>query len=145
MSGEGTTVMPTASAPAVLPPLQYCVAESKPRPASAPPDGQILTLVKEDARPSSVGDGQQGTGVLLQGYYPKAPVIVMSSASDTPLIRVAPQPQPQLVQMSDVMFYPGPGNCGCNLKAMLMCKQCGAFCHDDCISPSRLCVTCLIR
>lgn len=35
--------------------------------------------------------------------------------------------------------------CVCNLKAMIMCKKCGAFCHDDCIGPSRLCVTCLIR
>lgn len=35
--------------------------------------------------------------------------------------------------------------CVCNLKAMIMCKKCGAFCHDDCISSSRLCVTCLIR
>lgn len=38
-----------------------------------------------------------------------------------------------------------PSQCGCNLKAMIMCKKCGAFCHDDCIGPSRLCVTCLIR
>ncbi|XP_022244083.1 putative Polycomb group protein ASXL2 isoform X2 [Limulus polyphemus] len=37
------------------------------------------------------------------------------------------------------------GNCACNLKAMVMCQKCGAFCHDDCIGPSRLCVTCLIR
>ncbi|GLV38619.1 Additional sex combs [Carabus blaptoides fortunei] len=36
-------------------------------------------------------------------------------------------------------------SCVCNLKAMIMCKKCGAFCHDDCIGPSRLCVTCLIR
>ncbi|XP_071448972.1 polycomb group protein Asx isoform X2 [Hetaerina americana] len=35
--------------------------------------------------------------------------------------------------------------CACNLKAMIMCRKCGAFCHDDCIGPSRLCVTCLIR
>lgn len=35
-------------------------------------------------------------------------------------------------------------NCACSLKAMVMCKKCGAFCHDDCIGPSRLCVTCLI-
>ncbi|XP_076317627.1 uncharacterized protein LOC143229332 isoform X3 [Tachypleus tridentatus] len=39
----------------------------------------------------------------------------------------------------------GRGNCACNLKAMVMCQKCGAFCHDDCIGPSRLCVTCLIR
>lgn len=36
-------------------------------------------------------------------------------------------------------------SCVCNLKAMIMCKKCGAFCHDDCISPSRLCATCWIR
>lgn len=36
-------------------------------------------------------------------------------------------------------------NCVCNLKAMIACKKCGAFCHDDCIGPLRLCVTCLIR
>ncbi|XP_074643450.1 uncharacterized protein LOC141900440 [Tubulanus polymorphus] len=36
------------------------------------------------------------------------------------------------------------GNCACSLKAMVMCKKCGAFCHHDCIGPSKLCVTCLI-
>lgn len=35
--------------------------------------------------------------------------------------------------------------CACSLKAMIVCKKCGAFCHDDCIGPSKLCVTCLIR
>ncbi|XP_047107553.1 uncharacterized protein LOC124776558 isoform X2 [Schistocerca piceifrons] len=35
--------------------------------------------------------------------------------------------------------------CACNLKAMIICKKCGAFCHDDCIGPSRLCGTCVIR
>lgn len=35
-------------------------------------------------------------------------------------------------------------NCMCSLKAMIMCQKCGAFCHDDCIGPSKLCVTCLI-
>ena len=34
--------------------------------------------------------------------------------------------------------------CACNLKAMVMCKKCGAYCHDDCVGPSKLCVTCLI-
>ncbi|KAJ7332229.1 hypothetical protein JRQ81_014409 [Phrynocephalus forsythii] len=32
----------------------------------------------------------------------------------------------------------------CSLKAMIMCKGCGAFCHDDCIGPSKLCVLCLV-
>ncbi|XP_030209463.1 putative Polycomb group protein ASXL2 [Gadus morhua] len=28
--------------------------------------------------------------------------------------------------------------CSCRLKAMIMCQGCGAFCHDDCIGPSKL-------
>lgn len=36
-------------------------------------------------------------------------------------------------------------SCPCSLKAMIACKKCGAFCHDDCIDQSRVCVTCLIR
>ncbi|XP_029467117.1 putative Polycomb group protein ASXL1 isoform X2 [Rhinatrema bivittatum] len=32
----------------------------------------------------------------------------------------------------------------CSLKAMIMCKGCGAFCHDNCIGPSKLCVLCLV-
>ena len=39
----------------------------------------------------------------------------------------------------------GVNSVACNVKAMVVCKNCGAFCHDDCISSSRLCVTCLIR
>jgi hypothetical protein len=38
----------------------------------------------------------------------------------------------------------GSGNCVCDLRAMIMCRKCGAFCHDDCIGPSDLCLTCLI-
>lgn len=34
-------------------------------------------------------------------------------------------------------------NCACNLKGMKTCSKCGAFCHDDCIGSSKLCVTCL--
>lgn len=34
--------------------------------------------------------------------------------------------------------------CYCRLKAMIVCKGCGAFCHDDCIGPSKLCVSCLV-
>lgn len=36
-------------------------------------------------------------------------------------------------------------NCACSLNAMVICQQCGAFCHDDCISSSKLCVACVIR
>jgi hypothetical protein len=37
------------------------------------------------------------------------------------------------------------GNCVCDLRAMIMCRKCGAFCHDECIGSSDLCLTCLIR
>ena len=35
-------------------------------------------------------------------------------------------------------------NCVCNMRAMVMCKKCGTYCHDDCIGPSKLCVRCII-
>jgi len=43
------------------------------------------------------------------------------------------------------MVQNGVNSVVCNMKAMVVCKNCGAFCHDDCITASRLCVTCLIR
>ncbi|KAK7100125.1 putative Polycomb group protein ASXL2 [Littorina saxatilis] len=36
-------------------------------------------------------------------------------------------------------------SCMCNHKAMVMCMQCGAFCHELCTGPSKLCVKCLVR
>jgi hypothetical protein len=36
-------------------------------------------------------------------------------------------------------------SCLCNMKALVACQSCGAYCHDDCISANRLCFTCLIR
>ncbi|XP_022102589.1 putative Polycomb group protein ASXL3 isoform X2 [Acanthaster planci] len=37
------------------------------------------------------------------------------------------------------------GKCSCRLGAMVVCKGCGAFCHDDCISPTSLCMACVVR
>uniref|UniRef100_UPI00358E97BD putative Polycomb group protein ASXL2 isoform X2 n=1 Tax=Myxine glutinosa TaxID=7769 RepID=UPI00358E97BD len=34
--------------------------------------------------------------------------------------------------------------CPCRLRALIVCRGCGAFCHHDCIGPSRLCVSCLL-
>lgn len=39
----------------------------------------------------------------------------------------------------------GGTNCACSLNAMVICQQCGAFCHDDCISAAKLCLSCVIR
>ena len=38
-----------------------------------------------------------------------------------------------------------PGKCSCRLGAMVICKGCGAFCHDDCVSPTSLCMACVVR
>ncbi|ESO09200.1 hypothetical protein HELRODRAFT_168159 [Helobdella robusta] len=35
-------------------------------------------------------------------------------------------------------------DCTCNLKAFVICSKCGAFCHNECIGPSKMCITCLI-
>lgn len=34
-------------------------------------------------------------------------------------------------------------SCSCRLKAMEVCRKCGAFCHDDCISAAQLCNSCV--
>ena len=35
-------------------------------------------------------------------------------------------------------------SCMCSQRAMVTCRQCGAFCHDVCTGPSKLCVKCLV-
>uniref|UniRef100_A0A182N9P9 Protein ASX-like PHD domain-containing protein n=1 Tax=Anopheles dirus TaxID=7168 RepID=A0A182N9P9_9DIPT len=39
----------------------------------------------------------------------------------------------------------GEEDCSCSRNAMVICQQCGAFCHDDCISATKLCVSCVVR
>lgn len=34
------------------------------------------------------------------------------------------------------------GVCPCNLKAMVMCKQCGSFWHGDCVNGDKMCLLC---
>jgi len=74
----------------------------------------------------------------------------------TPNIKLKPKPNKgnkmmlksygvPLLPKPPSMIQNGVNSVACNMKAMVVCKNCGAFCHDDCISSSRLCVTCLIR
>lgn len=49
------------------------------------------------------------------------------------------------MQSQMVMQQQKQDSCACSLKAMVVCKKCGAFCHDDCIGPNKLCRTCFIR
>merc|ERR1719336_1046558 len=59
-------------------------------------------------------------------------------------VPLLPKP-PSLAPHGNTAGAGGVGAVACNMKAMISCKGCGAFCHDDCISSSKLCVTCLIR
>jgi len=36
-----------------------------------------------------------------------------------------------------------PASCPCRLEALVTCKQCGAFCHSDCINSDNLCTMCM--
>lgn len=53
-----------------------------------------------------------------------------------------PSPEQSFIEGSNMEEV--QSKCYCRLKAMIMCKGCGAFCHDDCIGPSKLCVSCLV-
>ena len=48
-------------------------------------------------------------------------------------------------EVGQIILDSSGANCVCDLRAMIMCRKCGAFCHDDCIGSSDLCLTCLIR
>ncbi|XP_055087158.1 putative Polycomb group protein ASXL2 isoform X2 [Periophthalmus magnuspinnatus] len=54
------------------------------------------------------------------------------------------EPSPEQSYIDGPNMEEVQSKCYCRLKAMIMCKGCGAFCHDDCIGPSKLCVSCLV-
>ncbi|XP_034942447.1 polycomb protein Asx isoform X2 [Chelonus insularis] len=111
------------------------VNDSAPRASSAPPlppqiasIGVGVHLVR--GRPASAGEGSHQAVTLKArgtsdgrgsgGAEPGAPGVIMGGDPPPP--------------------------CECNIRgAMVICRQCGAFCHDDCIGPQRICATCLIR
>lgn len=111
------------------------VGDSAPRASSAPPlppqiagMGVGVHLVR--GRPASAGEGSHQAVTLKArgaldgrgggGAEPGAPGVIMGGDPPPPW--------------------------ECNMRgAMVICRQCGAFCHDDCIGPQRICATCLIR
>lgn len=112
------------------------VGDSAPRASSAPPLPPQLTtsmglgvhLVR--GRPASAGEGShQAVTLKTQG------------ATDGRSVGGAEPGAPGLIIGGDP-----PPQCECNIRgAMVICRQCGAFCHDDCIGPQRICAICLIR
>lgn len=89
---------------------------------------------------SCSGDGETAAGGMMSfsvtvTTIPAGHLLDQSSQSET-------SPDEAFIEtsgMEDVQ-----SKCYCRLKAMIMCKGCGAFCHDDCIGPSKLCVSCLV-
>ncbi|KAJ6655888.1 hypothetical protein lerEdw1_004658 [Lerista edwardsae] len=84
-------------------------------------------------------------------YAPNASALPRSLAGSViQLSRKAGFAGPRGVSLSAQMFAGSSSmeelslKCSCSLKAMIVCRGCGAFCHDDCIGPSKLCVLCLV-
>lgn len=45
-----------------------------------------------------------------------------------------------------VVLPSSQGNCVCDLRALMSCRKCGAYCHNDCMkNGSELCGSCMIR
>ncbi|XP_065200040.1 polycomb protein Asx-like [Planococcus citri] len=94
---------------------------------SAPPTNQKTTYgVGGRGRPASVGLQQQQQGA----QPPKIRTIVTNQNAQT----YYSVPQQYDIRMND--------DCSCSFKAMVICKKCGAFCHDDCLGPYKVCVNC---
>jgi additional sex combs-like protein len=154
-NGLTPRTLPIASpVPLPLPPLQvletagphsthlsqYILVQRTPRPpqpiraSSAPPTQLAVANHMQTGRPASVDasslerGGVAIHGLAVRSVQPACDIPANSPPSSSPALAARKQQE-----------------CLCNLKAMIMCQKCGAFCHDDCIGPSRLCVTCLIR
>ncbi|XP_068621132.1 polycomb group protein Asx [Battus philenor] len=73
-------------------------------------------------------------------------ILVQRTPNVIPRASSAPPPNPNTnVNVTRCRSVGADDACVCNLRAMILCKKCGAFCHDDCIGSAELCLTCLIR
>ncbi|KAG1972386.1 putative Polycomb group protein ASXL2 isoform X2 [Pimephales promelas] len=89
---------------------------------------------------SCSGDGETASGGMMSfsvtvTAIPAGHLLDQSSQGET---------SPEQAYMETSGMEDVQSKCYCRLKAMIMCKGCGAFCHDDCIGPSKLCVSCLV-
>ncbi|KAJ2944597.1 hypothetical protein O0L34_g3950 [Tuta absoluta] len=104
------------------------------RPPRPPPPVLVrpapLVVSENENRPNNVGQY-----ILVQRTPNVAP-----RASSAP-----PANQNTNVSVARCRSVGAEESCVCNLRAMILCKKCGAFCHDDCIGSAELCLTCLIR
>ncbi|GAB6029178.1 hypothetical protein CHUAL_014151 [Chamberlinius hualienensis] len=116
--------------------------------------GILVNPVSAATNPNRIVLPAVPSGQQQQQFPLRLPLLSVVGIPDVLSGTYSNQAQHQL-QQTVVASFPSatlqPNNgsttssCVCNLKAMVACKKCGAFCHDDCIGPLRLCVTCLIR
>lgn len=112
--------------------------------------GTISMSVPRTLKHGGAGSGSRASSSeadvgAMDGGVMSFSVTVTTIPAGHPLERSSqdePSPQQSFMEGSDAEDV--PSQCYCRLKAMIMCKGCGAFCHDDCIGPSKLCVSCLV-
>lgn len=81
---------------------------------------------------------QQASNAMVN--FPKDPLFLSKSdSSSRPLSSLLPSNAKTVSGLTALI----PKNCGCQLKAMKVCRMCGAFCHDDCITAAQLCTMCV--
>lgn len=109
-------------------------------PASAS-SSSLASVATANSEAAGAGAGA-GAGVLPGGLGARSNYSVDVAA--TPTIAHGAQ---ALAGSTSIRLNVGDGgaSCACSLNAMVMCQQCGAFCHDDCISTAKLCLSCVIR
>lgn len=108
---------------------------------------------RTQSRPASATESQNIEDIPSQSHSPSPATQAVSRrptcyADDSHFLATmdpARCPDASVYPNTHKETLPSDSACVCNLRAMIVCKKCGVFCHDDCIGPSKLCVTCLIR
>lgn len=106
------------------------------------PNPGTQAVTRRQRLPPGMVYGDVSVDNHLQNYT----VIGDNAMVDHPGAAMQPQMVLQNKPRSTTSSLPAnESSCPCSLKAMVVCKKCGAFCHDDCIGPNKLCRTCLVR
>jgi len=102
---------------------------------------------------SPANQGQQHLNMLNTASGPNVKVMHFGgngkivNAADIEGLAIVPKPSrsASAAPRLEHIVLDKKGNCICDLRAMVMCRKCGVFCHDDCMGATNLCVTCMIR
>lgn len=109
--------------------------------------GASQVVLPQNGIQQTLPGGYHSQGVLVHTPVPAAQAAPVAQYPQTILTSNVPSSNPSVGDVAAIHALgttTEQSNCACNLKAMVMCQKCGAFCHDECIGPSKLCVTCLI-